>query len=81
MDVGYRLRTIGGDFQALFKYEYDDMIMEAEEEEMMAANVAEISDEGSSDDEAAVENDVEDGGDDVEMALFDANEAGMMHRG
>lgn len=47
--------------------------MMMEEDEIMGANVMEISDEGSSGDEAAVENDVEDGGDDVQMVLFGAN--------
>lgn len=65
LDMG--LGPIRGDFQALSENEM------MEEDEIMGANVVEISDEGSSGNEAAVENDVEDGGDDVQMVLFGAN--------
>lgn len=78
LDMG--LAPIAGDFQALSEDEYKDIMMEAEEEEMMAANVVEISD-GNSSEEAAMEVDDEDGGDNVQMVLYGANEAGMGQSG
>lgn len=61
--------------------EYDDMMMEAEEEEMLGANFVEISDEDTNKDEAVVENDEENGCEDVQMILFGVNDRVMGQRG
>lgn len=70
LDMG--LGPIRGDFHALSEDEYDDIMMEDEEEEMLGANVVEISNEDTSEDEAVIENDEKDGGEDMHMILFGA---------
>lgn len=63
MNVGYGFKPIAETFRLSLRMY--DMLMETKEKEMIAANVVEISDEGSSDDEAVVENEAEDEGDDA----------------
>lgn len=68
------LGPIRNDFQALSEDNYDDMMMEAEEEDMLAVKV-EISDEATSEDESV--NNKED----VQMVLFGENDHEMGQRG
>lgn len=81
MDVGLGLSLIAGDFQALSEDEYDDMMLETEEEEMMVANVVKIFDGDSSEKRETADVDDEDGRDDVYKVLYRANGAGMGQSG
>lgn len=80
MDAGHGTGTYQDDFGALTEDEYDDLMMEVDEEDYA---VVEISDDDS-EEEGIVEGvpaAQELGENNVQMVLYDVNRAGMGQRG
>lgn len=76
MDLG----PIAGDFQAVSEDEYEDLMMEVDIENM-EANVVEISDEESNDDDGGNAEVYEADENDVKMVVFGLNANGTKWRG
>lgn len=74
LDLG--LGPIAGDFQVVSEEEYEAMLMMEAEEEEMEANVVQISDDSSSDDDAGMDEVVEGDGTEMQLVLSGMNQPG-----
>lgn len=82
LDIG--LVPINGGFDVLSEDEYDEVMIEAEEEELIEGHFVEISDDDTEEAEGMEASSVDednDGGQPVQMMMLGVNQDGMGQRG